>query len=108
MALLVLNPKSLDLEMKVGVLENYKPSKEIKKAVKLSEQLKAEVQSKLTELVGEERESVKVMNLLEASPEKKEDWQKFLQGEFAEKMQKLQKDIGEINRKICPNIDELK
>ena len=51
MALITLDKNSLTLEIKVGILENYKPSKEIKTLYKQVETLKIEANKAIADIV---------------------------------------------------------
>jgi hypothetical protein len=107
LALLVLNPKTLDLELKVGILESYKPSKEIKALYKLHEKIKSEFQSKLSELTDGATDTKVIMQILD-NPEKKQLWVAYLEQEFNLKIAELKNELVRINQKICPNFEELK
>jgi phage host-nuclease inhibitor protein Gam len=106
MALLVLNPNNLNMELKVGALESYKPSKEIKSLVKKVSDLKTELSDKLLEITGS-NDMKEINKIVSEDKEKDSKVKEYITNEYSPKLKDLLKETQEINKKICPNYTEL-
>ena len=106
MALLILNAKTLTLDVKVGVLEEYKPDKEIKAISRDVDELRKLISDKIVEIIGEKKTPSEVAAILGADKDKAEQWQLFLKGDFGKNLAKINERIKSKNIKICPKFEE--
>lgn len=107
MALLILEPKTLELKILVGVLEKYAPDKEIKNINSNLKELKDKTTNFLKDLTGF-GEMDKSMEFLKGNPEKNKEFIEFVKSDFNEDLIKLTKRIESKNMKICPNYKDKK
>lgn len=107
MALLVLNPATLDIEVKVGILEEYKPNQEIEQLFQKIEQLKKELTDKMKEISGA-TDFLRVNTALSSDPEKHESMKRFMKIEYHNKLKQLQIEVQTINSQICPGYQQYK
>ena len=103
MALLVLDPKALTLEARVGILEKYSPDKDIKNIHKKVEALRKLTHETLGNIIGESKSQGEILEILKGDPDKAAQWKKFIDDVYVEKMREISKDIKKKNIEICPN-----
>jgi len=102
MALLSIDSKTLNVQVKVGVLEEYKPDRTIKAIVKKAAALKKMTSQKLVDLVGEI--SVEEANKkIQADAKVRKQWTDFLHNEYNPALTELIVMIKKKNEQICPN-----
>lgn len=105
MALLTIDSKTLELKLMVGVLEEYKPNKEIKDIYKLSEKLKVKTTDKIKQLFGDINDQKEIIATLNKQEEKKKEWTKFLEKEYNVDLTLILDKIRAVNRLICPDYE---
>lgn len=106
MALLRLDAKNLTLNLQVGVLEEYKPDRELKNIHKKLETIKADAEKELARLTGEDLSMEQMKERLAEDKQLEEKWKAYLATEFTTELQKLVKRINKKNEKICPGYKE--
>lgn len=102
MALLKFNPHNLNLELTVGILEEYKPSEEIRQLHNDVEK----VRSHLDKFIKKHWKDMPVMEIkkrLAKEPKEEEKFKKYIKNTHQPKLVKLIQRIDKINHKICPN-----
>ena len=107
MALLKLDPKSLNLTLMVGVSEEYKPRED---AIKLAEEVEA-LKEKTNKFISDNWQNKTVQELskiFKKEPKQQEKWSKYLEEEYNPKLQELLTTMDTINNIICPNYGEIK
>jgi len=107
MALLILDTNTLELKVMVGVLEEYKPDREIKAINKKIVSLREETLSTLKELTGEDK-MVEALEFLKTEKSKNEEFTAFVAGAFNNCLVEINLRIEKKNEKICPNYKENK
>ena len=107
MALLILDPKSLELKILVGVLEDYAPDKEIKDINNGVVKLKARTSEFMEELTGLQ-DMKECMEFFKTNKDKNDEFVSFIKGEFNDGLVKFNKRIESKNIKICPNYKDSK
>lgn len=105
MSFLVLNQQNLELTVRVGLLETYKPTRDIKKAYKNLEKAKEQFKKKAMEITGKDTQH-EINEVLETNEDKMNKFQEYLRNDFNELVLKIMGDIKEINKKICPGYAE--
>ena len=103
MALLRLNTQTMNLELQVGVLEEYKPDREIKNIHKKLEAIKEDAHKKLVQLTSDDLTMEQMKEQLAKDKETEDEWKKYLGSEFSEELKKLVRRINKKNEKICPD-----
>lgn len=104
---MILDLKTIDLEMKVGVLENYRPNKEIKALFKDVQDLKQEFSNKLLSIVGDVKTSQEAGQVLNEDAKKRDEWTLYLKDDFESKFRLIKERVYKVNQRICPNFDEV-
>ena len=107
MALLTLDQTNLHIEVRVGILEKYKPSKEIKKVFKDIESLKEEVKNTIKSVTGTD-DYKQVDGILASDTNKNEKLKEYFTKEYNPKIQQILGEIEKINEEICPGYVEFK
>ena len=105
MSFLVLNQQNLELGVRVGVLESYKPNRAIKKIHKEVEGLRSLLKDKASEITGKDAHD-EINAVLGTDQEKMRIFQEYLRGEFNENVSKIMEQVKEINKVICPEYAE--
>lgn len=107
MALITLNHKNLNLEVRVGILETYKPNKDVKKIYKDIEKLKNNVSEKLKEIT--KSNDLNGANLtLSQNKDMMFEFKQYIDTEYNKQVLELLKFIDSVNEQICPGYKELK
>lgn len=107
MALFSLNEQNLDLGVKVGILEHYKPTKDVKRVYKELEKLKEHFKKKVTKITGKENTD-EINSVLESSEEKRNELQEFLRGDFNARLLMVLQEVEKLNEQLCPGYIEYK
>ena len=106
MALLNLDTNTLDLSMRVGVLESYSPSQEMKELVDKIENLKNNVKYKARQIIGEVVSQKEAVEILKKDANKNNEWQKFLNESYGAELSNLIETVAAINKSLCPGYEE--
>lgn len=107
MAVLVFNEKQLHVQVIAGVLENYKPNKDIKKVYKRIEKLKNETEG-FIRTNWQEKSQVEIINIFKQDKEEKKKWDDFMQIKYIPELNDIKTQVELINGKLCPNFNEVK
>tara|TARA_R100000951_G_scaffold19275_1_gene16088 strand:- start:4595 stop:4933 length:339 start_codon:yes stop_codon:yes gene_type:complete len=107
MAYLSIDKNRIELTVKVGILENYKPDKEIKELFEEVESLKKKLRSAKSRIIGKSKDNNHALQILQKDKAKTEKWQKYLNNTYAKQLQEVQKKIDNKNLKICPNYKDV-
>lgn len=105
MAILTIDSKNLELTLKVGILEEYTPTQEMKDIYNSTKDLKNKTDVRIKEIVGDIKDQSAAVDLLEKDAEKQEEWKKFLENEYNVVLAKIIESIRTINKKICPDYE---
>lgn len=106
MAYLSFDVNNLELTVKVGVCETYKPSKELKKLNKKCELLKAEVKDYLDKTFGTTDYS-KITKILNENKEQDQKLNDFVTERVSPVIHEIYQEIVLINERICPNYEDI-
>jgi hypothetical protein len=106
MALLRINPKTTELEVLVGVLEQYKPDKEIRAINKALTELKSKVEVKAKQLFGEGLTPQEMVKKSLEDKELGEQFSTYLDSEYRPELELLLTRISNKNKKMCPGYSE--
>ena len=107
MALLILDANKLLLEVRVGILEDYTPDKEIIAINSRLGELKLKTESKLKEITGVE-DFAEGMEQLKNDKDKNDTMLKYIVEEFKGKLESIVTRIDKKNNKICPGYKKVK
>lgn len=105
MALLKFNNKTLSLDLLVGIKEKYTPTKKILQVNDELELLKNNVGEFVKNTWGEKTQQ-ELFTLFKNSDNDRDKWVEYMTNEYSPKLDKLIKDIHEINKKICKGYKE--
>lgn len=105
MALLQFDSKRCEVTVRVGVLEEYKPDKEIKRIHKKAKALRTEAEEKLSELT-ETKDGKEALKVLKENEETARQWREYLEGPFNSELREIIGSIKKKNEKICPGFKE--
>lgn len=106
MALLKLDIKQMEMKVEVGVLEEYKPDKEVRRLYKEFQKLKEESESKVKEFTKKEN-AEEAGEVLKSNEKVQIQWMTYLKDEFNPKLTDLLKSIRSKNEKICPGYKQV-
>ena len=106
MALLNIDQNDLSLTVKVGVLEEYRPSKDIEDLNKEVEAFRQRVISNKNRIIGKDVDSAEALKILKSNKSKEDKWKNYIGGTYKRQLKKLQQKVRDINKKICPNFEE--
>lgn len=106
MALLRFDPKTYTLSIQVGVLEKYKPDKEIKAIHKKLDRLKVQAEKKLSQLVKGDMTLSERMTELAKNPKAEAKWGAYVNDKFVPEVATLIERIKLKNMKMCEGFKE--
>lgn len=107
MAYLSLNSKTLELSLKVGVLEEYSPSEDIIFVAQQVEQLKDHTKQIMVQLFGEGTSKVEISKRLSEDLDLEKKWRDYLETDYNKELSIIIDRIKDVNKRICPNIKDL-
>lgn len=104
MALLKFNKNNHELKVEVGVLEEYKPDREVKRIYNKLTKLKEKAENKLftltkTDNVKEAREKLNSKKI-------EDKWKKYLEKEYYPELKDISLAIHSKNKKLCEGYKE--
>jgi hypothetical protein len=102
MALLKFDPRSFTVSVQVGILETYKPDKEIKAIVKKLDRVKSLAEKKLNSLVKGEMTPQERMSKLQEDSKAEAKWKTYVNDKFMPEIKDLIDRINLKNEQICP------
>ena len=105
MALLIVNPETLDFNVKVGVLETYSPDEEVMAIHGKVEDLRQKTREFLVDLIGIAESDEEAWEKLKADEDKEKQWMDFLNVEYKAALDDIMDDVKTKNVKICPGYD---
>ena len=108
MALLRLDLQRYELEVKVGVLEEYQPDREIKAIFNKLNKLKEQAEKKIATLVKADKDTPlnELQQKLSEDEKANEKFKQFVEAKFVPEMKKLINRINKKNEKICPGFKD--
>ena len=106
MALLTINSKNLELTLKVGILEEYKPTPEIINLHGMVKELDHKTNIKIKEIVGELKDQQKAVDILAKDENKRDQWKNFLVSEYNVDLAMIIDKIRDINKSLCPDYEK--
>lgn len=106
MAFLSIDKNRLELTVKVGILEKYKPDSEIVEIFEEVESLRKRLMKNRKRIVGNIKDNREALDVLQKDEEKAEKWGKYINKTYAKQLSVIQKKIDNKNEKICANFSE--
>jgi len=105
MALLNIDRNSLTLQVKVGVLETYKPDEDIEHIHKEVEKLRDKFQKNMKRIIGKGNPA-ELQQVLNTDEKKLNRWTTYIENTFSKQLKEIQLRIVDKNKKICGNFEE--
>lgn len=90
------------MRVQVGVLETYKPDREIKSIHKKLAQIKANAEKQLAKLTKIDSSIQEMVAELQSKPKLEEKWKSYLEKKFSPELEKIMDRIDKKNELICP------
>ena len=106
MALIEFDSARLLIFVRLGIIESYKPDKDMKKIYADTETLRKKTEEKMIKLFGEV-DSGKAMEKIKKDPNLEAQWKKYLEEEYNKDVSAIINSIREKNKEICPGYKEL-
>jgi hypothetical protein len=89
--------KSLNVDVLVGVAEEYKPNEEIIGLYNEAQELKESINNYLDSKFAT-RDQAAILKVLSENKELEDEWKNFLKNDFSAKVQQIQEKIDGINK----------
>lgn len=102
MAVLRFDVRTMNIDVIVGVLETYKPSKEIKALQKSLDSFKKDY-SKFLKKHFKTEDTKELIEILDKSDEKRDEFRGFMQEVVSPKIMEISKEIERLNKQLCAN-----
>ena len=107
MAMLQLRSRTLELFVRLGAMEEYKPDEGIKKIYKRLEKLKKKTWKVIEDIVGGKMPQEEANKIIKANKNKEKKWKKYLEIEYNKELDMIIKDIITKNIQICEGYADL-
>ena len=107
MALLFIDKNKISLNIKVGVLEEYKPDDSIVEMYKEIEDLRKKFLSNMSKIIGNTDNQSEALKILKSDSKKLNKWKKYLNNTYLKQLSKIQEKVNTKNSQICPNYTEV-
>ena len=104
MALIKIDSKTLNMQVNVGVKEEYTPDEEILEIYNKVEDLKKKTNDTVLQLCKTE-DANEAASIIDADKVVKEEWVKFLDNTYKVELLAILELVKEKNKKICPGYE---
>jgi hypothetical protein len=101
-----LNHKTLELIVKVGILESYQPDEEIRALHADVEQVRHDAEEQLKTLYGNDATTAQIVEIFKKDPIKATPWKEYLKELHGVRLRQIKDKIDLKNRQLCANYEE--